>query len=115
MELARVGERFDFVALGVGGLLHVGFEFALLALDFLLLQLDLLLLLDDLHLHFLGFHELAGLEFLQIVREVGLGFLLVHRGLVLRDVALVIALRLGDFRVRQRTWLPARLAWLAKI
>ena len=36
---------------------------------------------------------------LQIVGEVGFGFLLVHRGLVLRDVHLVIALRFGDFGV----------------
>jgi hypothetical protein len=28
-----------------------------------------------LHLHFFGLHELAGLEFLQIIREVGLRLL----------------------------------------
>ena len=65
------------------------------------MQFDLLLLLDDLHLHFLGLHELAGLEFLQIIREVGLRLLHVHRRLILRDVGLIIALRLGDFRVGQ--------------
>ena len=48
LELAGVGQRLDLVALGVGRLLHVGFQLALLAHDFLLLQLDLLLLLDDL-------------------------------------------------------------------
>ena len=47
LEFRGVGQRLDFVTLGVGGLLHVGFEFALLAQDFLLLQFDLLLLLDD--------------------------------------------------------------------
>ncbi len=99
LELPGVGQRLDLVALGVGGLLHVGFQFALFAHDFLLLQLDLLLLLDDLHLHFLGLHELAGLVFLQIVGEVGLGLLLVHRRLVLRHVRLIIALRLGDLGV----------------
>ena len=98
-NLRGVGQRLDLVALGVGGLLHVGFEFALLAQDFLLLQLDLLLLLDDVDLDFLGLHELAGLVLLQIVGEVGLGLLLVHRRLVLRDVRLIIALRLGDLRV----------------
>ncbi len=51
------------------------------------------------HLDFLGLHELAGLEFLQIIREVGLRLLLVHRRLILRDIGLIIALRLGDFRV----------------
>ena len=97
LEFRGVRQRLDAITLGVGGLLHVGFEFALLAENFLLLQLDLLLLLDDLHLHFFGLHELAGLEFLQIIREVGLGFFLVHRGLITGDVRLIIALRLGNF------------------
>ena len=69
----------------------------------------MLLLLDDLHLNFLGLHELAGLEFLQIIREVGLRLLLVHRRLVLRDVGLVIALRLGNFRVGDELRLLPRL------
>ena len=99
LEFLRVGQRLDFVTLGVGRFLHRGFQFALFARDFLLLQFDLLLLLDDLHLDLLGLHELAGLEFLQIISEVGLRLLLVHRRLILRDVGLIIALRLGNFRV----------------
>jgi len=47
LELRSGGEGFDFIPLGIGGLLHIGLELALLAHDFLLLQLDLLLLLDD--------------------------------------------------------------------
>ena len=89
------------VTLGVGGLLHGRFEFALLAENFLLLQLDLFLLLDDLHLHFFGLHELAGLEFLQIVGEVGFGFLLVHHGLI-------HARRWIDNRVAPRRFLNRR-------
>ena len=80
--------------------MHGGFEFARFARDFLLLQFDLLLLLDDLHLHFFGLHELAGLELLQVICKVCLRLLHVHRGLILRDVRLIIALRLGNFRVR---------------
>ena len=98
-NLRRVGQGFDAVALGIGGLLHVGFEFALFAQDFLLLQFDLLLLLDDADLDFLGLDQLAGLELLQVVRQVGFGFLLVHRRLVLRRRSLVVALRFGDFGV----------------
>ncbi len=96
MKLSRVGKRFHFVALGVGGLLYVGFELALLAHDFLLLQLDLLLLLDDRDLNFFSLYELAGFILLQIVSEVGLGFFQVHRRLETRDTHLVIALGFGD-------------------
>ena len=99
LEFFCVRQRLDLVALGIGGLLHAGFEFALLAKNFLLLQFDLFLLLDDLHLDFFRLHELAGLELLQIIREVGLRLLHVHRGLILGDIGLIITLRLGDFRV----------------
>src|SRR5204863_4703035 len=99
LEFGGGGERFHLVALGVGRLLHVGFQLALLAQDFLLLELDLFLLLDDVHLHFFRLHELAGLVFLQIIGEVGLGLFLVHHRLILRDVALIIALGLGNFAV----------------
>ena len=105
----RVGQRLDLVTFGVGGFLHGGFEFALLAQNFLLLQFDLLLLLHDADLDFLGLHQLAGLEFLQIIRQVGLRLLHVHGRLILRDVGLVIALRLGDFRVGQELRLLAGL------
>src|SRR5207253_4129260 len=53
LKLGRSRQRFDFVTLGVGWLLHVGFQLALFAQNFLLLQLNLLLLLNDAHLHFL--------------------------------------------------------------
>ena len=96
--ICRVGQRLDLVALGIRGF-DVRFQFALFAFDFLLLQLDHFLLFDDLHLHFFGLHELAGLEFLQIVGEVGFGYFLVHRGLITRDVGLIIALRLGNLGV----------------
>src|ERR1043166_2637748 len=91
LEFGRVGQRLDLVTLGIGGFLDVRFQFALFAENFLLLQLDLLLLGDDFHLHFLGLYQLAGLVFLQIVGEVGFGFLLVHRGLITGDVGLIIA------------------------
>jgi len=95
--------------------LHVGFEFALLAQNFLLLQLDLLLLLDNVDLNFLGLHQLAGLIFLQIVRQVGLGFALVHRSLIEGERSF------GSRAAPQRFWcpprisLPGRLASPAKI
>ena len=76
LEFGRVGQRLDAVTFGVGGFLHGGFQFALFAQDFLLLQFDLFLFLDDADLDFLGLDQLAGLEFLQIVGEVGLGLLL---------------------------------------
>ena len=97
LKFRCVCERFNLVTLGVGGLLDVGFELTLFAQNFLLLQLDLFLLLNDLHLHFFGLHQLAGLEPLQIIREIGLGFFLVHHRLIHGDVGLIIALCLGDF------------------
>ncbi len=99
LELGGVGQGLDAVTLGVGRFLHVGFQFALFAQDFLLLQFDLLLLLDDADLDFLGLDQLAGLEFLQVVGQVGLRFLLIDSGLVTGHVGLIIALRLGDLGV----------------
>jgi hypothetical protein len=69
-------------------------------MDFLLLQLDLLLLLNDVDLDLLGLNQLAGLVFLQVIGEVGLGFALVHRrpGTAPRSSG-IIALGLGNLAV----------------
>src|SRR5205823_13133038 len=55
---------------------------------------------------------LAGLVLLQIVSEIRLGLLLVHRGLVLRDVGLIVALGFGDLGVRQKLGFLSRLSRL---
>ena len=114
LEFGGVGQSLDPVTFGIGRLLHVGFQFALFAQDFLLLQLDLLLFVNDTDLHLLGLDQLAGLEFLQIVSQVRLRFLLIDGGLEAGDVGLVIALRSRDLGVGEEFRLLSGLRGLRR-
>ena len=96
LGLLSLGQCFDAVALSIGWCVDRGNQLLLPTRDFLVLKLDPLLTLDNFNLHFFRLDSLGGLVLLQVVGQVGFGFLQIHRGHVFRLVRFVIALRFGD-------------------